>query len=95
MLFDLLEKICQKKDKYYLIDLNAFRKLGFYEYDTEFAQALVEYYHLGKRFYVERKMTYNSFITIVRQICKNANIMFTSKIKYNESKYNIDYFIYF
>jgi hypothetical protein len=45
-------------------------------------------------FYLERKMVYNSFTNIVRQICKLNNIMFTSQIKYNESKYNIDFFIY-
>jgi len=61
----------------------------------EFCETIKNYYHLSKQFYLERKMTYNSFTTILRQICKNNNIMFTSQIKYNESKYNIDYLIYF
>jgi hypothetical protein len=95
ILFALLEKICLKKDKYYLIDMNAYRKLLFYELNSDFCNSIKEYYFSGKQFYLERKMTYNSFTNIVRQICKNANIMYTSQIKYNESKYNIDYFIYF
>ena len=94
ILFDLLEKICFKTDKYYLIDINAFRKLMFHNYNAEFCESLKDYYNLSKLFYIERKMVYNSFTNIVRQICKLNNIMFTSQIKYNESKYNIDFFIY-
>jgi len=95
ILFELLDKICFKTDKYYLIDMNAFRKLIFHNYHTEFCEKLKEYYNLSKLFYLERKMVYNSFTNIVRQICKLNNIMFTSQIKYNESKYNIDFFIYY
>ena len=75
--------------------MNAYRKMLFYSYYEEFCEKLKDYYHLSKQFYLERKMTYNSFTTILRQICKHNNIMFTSQIKYNESKYNIDYLIYF
>jgi hypothetical protein len=95
ILFDLLEQICQKTDKYYIIDLNAYRKLLFYNLSESFAKTMLEYYHISKQFYATRKMTYNSFINIVRHICKNANIVYVNNLKYNESKYNIDYYIYF
>lgn len=94
-LMDLLEKVCLKTDKYYLIDKNAYRKITFHKYENEFLEFIKPYYQESKKFYVEREFTYNSFVNIVRQICKSNDIMFTSKIKYNESKYNIDYFIYF
>ena len=94
LLFTLFDRICLRTDKYYLIDINAYRKLLFSNLHIEFCQTLKEYYHISKQFYIERKMSYNSFTNIVRQICKSNNIMFTSQIKYNESKYNIDYFIY-
>jgi hypothetical protein len=93
--YDFLEKICLKTDKYYLIDMNSYRKMLFYNYQEEFCAKIKSNYHLSKQFYLDRKMTYNSFTTIIRQICKNNNIMFTSQIKYNESKYNIDYLVYF
>jgi hypothetical protein len=93
--FSFLTKICLKTEKYYLIDMNAYRKMIFFNYHTDFFNAIRENYHASKQFYLDRKITYNSFTTIVRQICKNNNIMFTSQIKYNESKYNIDYLIYF
>jgi hypothetical protein len=94
ILTGLLEKICLKTDKYYLVDNNAFRKLLFYNYHTDFLNSVSEYYHSSKQFYITRKLTYNSFTNIIRQICKSNNIMFTSQIKYNESKYNIDYLVY-
>ena len=94
ILFDLLEKVCLKTDKYYLFDLNAFKKLVFYEYYEGFKRTIRPYYNLSKQFYVERKLSYNSFTNILRQICKSNNIMFTSQIKYNESKYNIDFLVY-
>ena len=95
ILIDLLEKICLKTDKYYLIDMNSYKKMIFYNLQTEFCDSLKEYYHIGKHFYLNRDMTYKSFTNIIRQICKNTSIMYTSKMKYNESKYNIVYYIYF
>lgn len=94
ILFPLLEEICLKTDKYYLIDNNAYRKMMYKELNVAFCDEIREYYHSSKQFYVDRKMTYNSFTNIVRQICKTNNIMFTSQIRYNESKYNIDYLVY-
>ncbi len=95
ILIDLLEKICLKTDKYYLIDMNSYKKMIFHNLQTEFCDSLKEYYHIGKHFYLNRDMTYKSFTNIIRQICKNTSIMYTSKMKYNESKYNIVYYIYF
>jgi hypothetical protein len=95
LLFDLLDEICLKTDNYYLVDMNAYRKMIFHRYHEKFCEDLKEYYYLGKRFYITREMTYKSFTNIVRQICKKNAILFTSQMKYNESKYNIDYMIYY
>lgn len=94
-LYALLELCCIKTEKYYLFDNNAFRKMVFHNVHEDFFKDILDYYHLSKQFYVTRKLSYNSFTNIVRQICKSNGIMFTSQIKYNESKYNIDYFIYY
>lgn len=95
ILYDLLDKIALKRDSSYLIDMNAYKKLLYNELQTPFFASLVPYYHKGKQFYLERKISYNSFTTIIRQICKHEAVMFTSKINYNQSKYNIDYTIFF
>ena len=95
ILINLLEQICLKTEKYYLIDNNAYKKLVYNKYFDDFRETILPYYQESKKFYALRDLTYNSFVNIVRQICKSNDVMFTSKIKYNESKYNIDYFIYY
>jgi hypothetical protein len=50
---------------------------------------------LSKQKYLERKLAYNNFTTILRQICNFCAINYTSVIKYDKSTYNIIYYIYF
>jgi len=95
ILYELLEKICTKNDNYFLVDNNSYKKMVFHGYHTEFLLILKDYYHNSKKYYIEREFTYNSFTNIIRQICKSNNNQFTSKIKYNASKYNIDYLVFF
>jgi len=95
ILFDLLDKVCLKTDKYYLFDANAYRKMVFNKYNESFYEWIKPHYHVGKKFYVERDVTYNAFTSILRQICKYHAIMHVKKIRYNESSYNIHYMIYF
>lgn len=96
LLFDMLEIVAMKTAKYYYIDYNSYKKFMYEEaMQQTFVQTIRPYYHESKQHYLDRKMTYNSFINIVRQICKNNNIPFTSKIRYNKSAYNIDYYIFY
>ena len=95
LLANLLEKICLKTDKYYLIDANAFKVMMYNRYHEDFCIAILEYYHASKAHYVTREFTYKSFTNIVRQICKSNAIMYTSQMKYEKSQYNIDFLIYF
>jgi hypothetical protein len=95
LLMDLLDKICLKTDKYYLVDANAFKVLLYNNYHEEFCKTLLEYYHSSKSYYVSREFSYKTFVNIIRQICKSNGVMYGSKMKYEKSQYNIDYFIYF
>jgi len=94
ILYNLLEKISLKTDKYYIVDFVAYKKMRFHNLHEPFLKTIIDYYHYSKRFYIERDFTYNSFTNIVRQICRVNDITFTSEIKYNDSKYHIDYFVY-
>jgi hypothetical protein len=60
-----------------------------------FLEKTKPYYFPSKQFYVTRSDNYKNFITIIRQICKFHNIGFVSNIKYNKSKYEINYSIFF
>ena len=95
LLFQLLEQITMKTNKYYIFNNNSYKKAIFNENIAQFLEECKQYYHISKYKYLERKMTYNSFTTILRQICKNNNIKYTSQIHYDKSDYNIVYYIYF
>jgi hypothetical protein len=93
--FELLDKICIKNDKYYIFNIESFKK-GIYTEDIQkFIEFCKPFYYLSKRKYLERKLTQKSFDTILRQICNHNNIIYTSQIKYDKNTYDIVYFIYF
>ena len=79
IVFDLLETINSfKTSKYYTIDILSYKK-GIYSNDIQnFMDTIKPYYHVSKQFYIERDLTFPRFTTILRQICKANNIMFTS-----------------
>ena len=95
MLFELLQNVCIKNDKYFTFNNDAYKKGVFTNLITEFLEKCKPYYHLSKQKYLERKLTYNSFTTILRQICNFTKVTYTSVIKYDKSSYNIIYYVYF
>jgi hypothetical protein len=95
LLFDLLDSTTLKTDKYYLVDINCYKKILFHKYHAPFLKRLRKHYYYSKLYYLDREFNYASFTNIVRQICKSNNIAFESKIIYHESTYTIDYFIYY
>lgn len=94
VLFDLLEKICLKTEKYYFLDQNAFKKLLFHDLYVGFREELRPHYHVSKRFYIDRELTYRMFANVVRQLARTSNVRFDSEIKYHQSKYHVDYMVY-
>ncbi len=60
-----------------------------------FMDSCKEYYHKSKMHYLEKKITYPVFTTVLRQICNIHKIKYTSQIKYNKSRYSIHYYIFF
>jgi hypothetical protein len=94
-LFELLDKICLKNEKHYTFNVDSFKKGTYTEDIQNFINFCIPFYHLSKRKYLERKLNYNSFTTILRQICNFNSIKYTSEIKYDKSKYNIVYYIYY
>lgn len=84
-----------KTNKYYLVNYNAYKKFMYEDTYKAFVDTVVPYYHESKKFYATRPMDYNSFINIVRQICKSNRMMFTSNVKYMDSKYCIEFLVYY
>ena len=94
LLFELLEKICVKNDKYYTLNKISYKKGEYLQLLTSFYELILPYYYVSKQFYITRKHNSSSFITLIRQICRSNNIHYTSKIIYNKSTYDIVYYIY-
>lgn len=94
--FNLLENICLlKDDKYYIINNDAFKKMKLLNLYDDLTEKLKPFYKASKQHYLERRPAkYNYFTTLVRHICKANQIVYSSKIKYDKSKYEIIYFIY-
>jgi len=93
LLINLLEENAVKSDKCYVVNNNVYKKGIFNESIPKFIAECRQYYFLSKRKYLDRKLTYNSFITILRQICNVNKIKYTSKIRYDKSVYDIEYHI--
>jgi hypothetical protein len=94
LFFELLDKICLKNDKHFTFNADAFKKGVYTEDIIKFLEVCKPYYFLSKRKYLEKKLTYNSFSTILRQICNFNKVVYTSQIIYNKSDYSIIYYVY-
>jgi len=94
-LFELLDKICVKFKDYYLINTISFKKGMYNNHIKDFFDLSRDYYHISKRKYIDKPITYNSFMTIVRQICNFNKITYKNNIKYDRSSYDINYYVYF
>lgn len=93
--YKLLDSICLKNDKHYIYNTDSFKKGSFNGSIQQFLELCKPYYHLSKRKYLEKNLTFNSFTTVLRQICNFNKIVYTSEIKYDHSEYSIIYYIYF
>ena len=95
LFFELLDKICLKNEKHFTFNSDSFKKGIYTEEIQKFINACIPYYFISKRKYLERKLTHNTFTTILRQICKFNKIKYISEIKYDKSAYDIVYHIYY
>ena len=96
---DLLKKLLDenaiKTETGYTITNCCYKKGIFNGTIIKFLEECRPYYHISKRSYIDRKLTYKSFNTIIRQICNFNNITYTTEIKYDKSVYDIVYDINF
>jgi len=91
---DYIQQFSDKYSNYYLINEHTFARSKLDGSLTKCIEYLLPLYYKSKQFYLTRDMTYQYFLTIIRQVCKVCNILFTYKIKYISSKYMIEYYIY-
>ena len=90
----LFDENAVKTDTGYTINYSVYKKGIFNESIPKFLTECRAYYHISKRDYIDRKLTYKSFNTIIRQICNFNKITYTTQIKYDKSVYDIIYDIH-
>jgi len=95
LFYAFLDKNCSKSDKYYTFNNDSFKKGLYNNSINDFLESCKSYYYISKRKYLERKLNYTFFVTILRQICKANNINYVSQLKYTNSTYCIHYYFYF
>jgi hypothetical protein len=95
LLFQFLEKTAIKTEKKYIFNNIGFKKGLIGNVTENFINDCKQYYFDSKRKYLERKLTYNSLTTVLRQICNHNKITYTSQIKYDKSSYDIEYYIFY
>ena len=95
LFLNLIELNGIKSNKCLIINNEAYKRGLFNGSILSFFELCKEYYHISKHYYLTRNMTYNNFVTVVRQLCNYHNIKYTSQIKYQKSKYSIYYYIYY
>lgn len=93
ILVDFLKIYCPLEHDYFILNKLIYKKYEYNNLIYNFVNYLQDYYKTGKKYYIERKITYNNLLTIIRQICKYNNIPYYSKIKYDNNKYYITYYI--
>lgn len=77
------------------VNNNSYKRAQLAETLHSFLESIIKCYHNSKQYYVTRKMNYTRLITVIRQICKDNNIPYVSKIQYDRSSYEIVYYICF
>jgi hypothetical protein len=103
LLVDLLEKICSRLEGrgiengvrlYYYVSEYEYRKMVFEHLHIHFLDTLQNYYSSFFHRYYERDFTYNSFKTILRQICKIHNIVYEKENVIINSETVVRYRVY-
>lgn len=93
ILFALLDSICPYHDDYYLFDDNIYRTMVYNHHHVPFLEMLKPYYYPSQYHYLNRPIDYNSFTTILRQVCNFHTHSYITHKLYNHSEYSTRYFI--
>jgi hypothetical protein len=89
----LCEK-CEDDDSSHVFSKVSFKRAQMNGLAVEFIADAAPYYHKSKQKYADlAAINYKSMANMLRQLCKYHEIPVDSKIKYNKSSYEIDYFI--
>jgi hypothetical protein len=93
ILWDFLKENGEAVEGYYIFNKSLYKKAVFRETIAPFTQSLDPYYYESKKKYIQRKMDYIKFITVLRQLCNSLGVKYDTQLVYNNSTYEIVYYI--
>ena len=94
LLWTFLKENGEETEEYYIFSKSLYKKAVFRETITPFIKVLEPYYYDSKKHYITRKLDYIKFITILRQLCNSIGMNYTTQLIYNNSTYEIEYFLH-
>jgi hypothetical protein len=94
LLWDFLKNNGEEKENLYIFNKSLYKKAVIRDTIIPFIQGLDVYYYDSKKHYIRRKMDYIKFITIIRQLCNSIGVKYDTHLEYNNSTYEIIYFIH-
>lgn len=94
ILFSLLKELCVVNNNCYVLNIYSFQRGTHNGMIQTFMSDCVPYYLENKQMYATKELTYKSFLTVVRHICKTNNIQYDRHIQYHHSTYQIVYNIH-
>lgn len=89
-------KLCEHvDDSSYIFSKACFKRAQMTGLAAEFITDVCPYYHKSKQKYADvSAINYKLVANVLRQLCKFHNIHMESKIRYDKSSYEIEYFIH-
>ena len=91
LLYNFLDKICIKESNNYILTNDSYKKAVFNNLIISFMDELMFYYYDSKKHYLIRSHNYNSFLTVIRQICNILDITYSKDVQYIKSVYKVTY----
>ncbi len=91
VLTTLLADLCVVNNGWFIMDMPTYYN-GIHKGTIQkFMEDCKPYYLLSKQFYATNELTYKSFLTVVRHICKTHSIDYNHHIQYCHSIYQVVY----
>jgi hypothetical protein len=93
ILVALLQELCVMSNQDFIMDMAAYHNGIHKGLIQQFMHDCNPYYLPSKQFYTTNPLTYKSFMTVVRHVCKTNAILYTHHIQYCHSIYQTVYHI--
>lgn len=90
---NIIECFGTKERDEFMIDYVTYKKIIFHKVYVDWLEELLPYYYNSKKFYITRNFSFNSFITIIRQLCKFFGKDYRYTYDRNQNYQHLKYFI--